>query len=105
LRTRGGVFADFADADSVVTNAGTPVAQNSADDVDIAGLIEAGFGFRYDVLPAVSLHCGYDFLYLANVATASSQLDTNVSPLLGNQVYINDEVLMHGVSVGAKVTY
>lgn len=105
LRGRGGIFANFADGDTLLQNDGTDIANNSADDEDISGILEVGAGLRYNVGPALSLHGGYEVWYLHDVATASDQLDGNISAQLGNRLRIDDDVMIHGLNVGAELRF
>lgn len=108
VKARGGVFMNFTDSVfQVVTNANTQtiIANNSEEETDLSGLVEFGTSFRYNLGPSLALTAGYEFWYLANVATVPSQLTTSITPASGSTIDISDDVFFHGAVFGAEFSF
>ena len=105
FRGRIGGFANFADSDVGISNAGSSVLRNISDDTEIAGLIEIGSGFRYQVGELLSLRAGVEIWYLTGVASANDQFSGPIRPGTGLQTDTDDDVLFTGISVGGELRY
>ena len=105
IRGKAAVFANFDDVSAFLSNAGTTKIFNSDDSVDLAGLVEMGIFGNYQIVPSVRLTAGYEFMYLPGFATIPGQNFSNLTPSTGGNVDNDDEVFLHGGSVGVQVLY
>ncbi|GIX00234.1 MAG: hypothetical protein KatS3mg111_3566 [Pirellulaceae bacterium] len=105
VRAKGGVYANFAESQTYLNNAGTIILNAGDTDVDIAGLIEVGYFASYSVTPSVRITAGYELWYLPRIATIPEQRPQVISPSSGTSVLVKDEIVVHGGSVGVQVLF
>lgn len=105
VRAKAGVYANFDERETFLSNAGTIVLNAGDSDVDVAGIIEYGVFANYHVVPSVRLTAGYEFWYLPGMATIPEQSPTLVSPASGTTVFDSDDLFLHGGSVGVQILY
>lgn len=104
-KARAGVFANFNEGQTFLSNRGALKVNNFDKDVDVSGIIETGTVARYRILPSVVASAGYEFWYLMGVATVPRQGVQVIAPLTGSRVSASDEVLMHGATAGLEVSF
>ncbi|RMF40637.1 MAG: hypothetical protein D6753_11330 [Planctomycetota bacterium] len=105
VRAKGGVYANFADSQTFLNNAGTIVLNAGDSDVDVAGLIEVGYFANYSVTRSIRITGGYELWYMPGIATIPEQRSQVVSPSSGTTVFTDNEVVVHGGSVGVQVLF
>ena len=105
MRGKAGVFANFDESRVLLQNAGVLVLDATDRDIDVAGLVEYGIYGRYQVVPSIRLTAGYEFWYLPGMATVSAQAINRVHPDSGNQVEAEDDIFLHGGSVGVQILF
>ncbi len=105
FRSKAGIYANFDEATTFMSNAGTTILAAGQTDVDVAGLIETGVFVNYQLVPSVRLTAGYEIWYLPGVATVPSQNPRIVSPLSGNELSNADSLFLHGGSLGVQVLF
>lgn len=105
FRGKGGVYANFADRVTTMTNAGATILNSGDSDVDVAGLIELGWFGNYQIVPSIRLMAGYEFWYLPEIATIAEQRPTVITPTSGTVVNQGDDLFLHGASFGVQVLF
>ena len=105
FRGKGGVYGNFMDSATVMTNDGSIVLNSGDSRVDLAGLIEAGVYGSYQLVPSIRFTAGYEFWYMPGVATVPEQLPQQVTLGSGTDVRNDDSILLHGASVGVQVLF
>ena len=105
VRGKAAVFANFDEVNTFLSDAGATRLFNNDNSVDFAGLIEMGIFANYQIVPSVRLTAGYEFMYLPGFATVPGQNYTLLSPGTGSSVENDDEVFLHGGSVGVQILY
>jgi hypothetical protein len=98
-------FGNFYDGSVLVTNGNSVVAGGSADDQRFAGMIEYGVRSSYRIYRNLYATAGYEFWYIYGVGLASDQPITNVNPAMGTNFYADDDVFLHGGSVGLELWF
>ncbi|QDS86582.1 hypothetical protein EC9_07490 [Rosistilla ulvae] len=73
-RIRGGLYANFVDGDTSVSESTNPqqVMRDSFDDTDYAGLFEYGISADYHFTRYLSAKIGYEFWYMMHVNTVAA---------------------------------
>jgi len=97
-----GAFLNANDQNSFLVNTG-PVAttlQGSDSQAEFAALGELQMNLFYKLTRNSRLRAGYEMWYLYGVATSNEQYNGTISPLLGRRTDDNDDIFMHGASVG-----
>ncbi len=105
FRGKAGVYANFDDTSALVQNGATTVVNAGDNSVDVAGLIEMGVFANYQVVPSVRLTAGYEFWYMPGIATIPGQNPRLISPNTATQVNNDNELFLHGGSVGAQILF
>ncbi len=106
VRTRTGVFVDFAESDMGIYNDGSTIVRNRDHDQEIAGVFELGAGLRYNLGEALSVRGGMEMWYLAGVASVPDQFQNRVvAQQLGRSVDVDNDILFYGLSVGAELRF
>jgi len=105
VRGKAAVFANFDEVNTFLSDAGATRLFNNDNAVDLAGLIEMGIFANYQIVPSVRLTAGYEFMYLPGFATVPGQNYTLLSPNTGTSVENDDEVFLHGGSLGVQILY
>ena len=102
---KAGVFANFDESRTFLSNRGTVLADTQRNDVDFAGLLQGNVGLRYRILPRFDITAGYEALFIPGVATASQQRQFPLTVDSGNDVRADDSVFFHGANVGLEFSY
>jgi hypothetical protein len=105
FRGRAGAYANFAENDFILNNAGTTLVRNFDDAVELAGIFEIGGGLRYYFNDDFHVRAGTELWYMTGVATAIDQFSARLRPNTGREVNIDDDVLMVGFSFGAEIKF
>lgn len=105
FRGKAGVYANFDERATFLSNAGTTVVNSGDTDVKVAGLFEFGVIGNYHILPSVRLTAGYEFWYMPGLATVPEQGPALVSPAMGTTVFNEDDVILHGGSAGIQILF
>ncbi len=103
--TKLGVFANFSENRSFLSNRAATLVNSNRSDTDIAGLLQGGIGARYRILPRLDLTAGYEALILPGVATVGEQNTFPLTQTSSNDVQANDTVFFHGANVGFEFSY
>lgn len=98
-------FGNFYDGSTLVTSGNSVVASGSDDDQRLAGMVEYGIRSSYRIYRNLYATAGYEFWYIYGVGLASDQPITNVSPEMGTKFYANDDLFLHGGSVGLELWF
>lgn len=104
FRGRLGGFFNAVDTEFRLVNDGTLEVRNFDDDEEFCGLIELSSGVRFR-FGSWSIRGGAELWYLSNVATATDQFTGVIATTTGNRSRVNGDVLMTGLSLGAKLRY
>ena len=105
FRGKAGVYANFDETSVFLQNGATTVLNAGDNSVDVAGLIEMGVFANYQVVPSVRLTAGYEFWYMPGAVTIPGQSPQFINPSTGTRVDNDDEVFLHGGSVGVQVLF
>ena len=102
IRGGAGTLLNFVDRLSVLESNIAARQDQKVTDQRLSWILEAAFHAKYQVRPNLAFRSGYDFIYYANVATASD----NLGFLNGFPQLISDgPVYFHGGSVGFDATW
>lgn len=105
VRGKAAALANFNSGNTFMTNAGNLVLDAGDNSVDFAGLIEMGAFVNYQVVPSVRLTAGYEFWYLPQFATVPEQGLSRINPGTGTSISNEDDLFLHGGSVGVQILY
>lgn len=105
FRGKAGVYANFDETTAFLQNGATTVVNAGDSSVDVAGLIELGVFANYQLVPSVRLTAGYEFWYMPGIATIPGQSPQLINPATSTQVSNEDELFLHGGSVGAQILF
>jgi hypothetical protein len=76
-----------------------------ADTTPVSTLAEIGLNAGYQVTDWFSLHAGYRFIWIQNVAFAPDQLDLSNSAPGTKVINAHNHLFLHGVNVGAEIRW
>ncbi|MCR9296230.1 MAG: hypothetical protein NXI32_26255 [bacterium] len=105
FRGKGGVYANVAERRSLLINDGTLLINAGDSSTDWAGVFEFGWFANYYVIPQLRFSAGYDFWWMTQMATISEQRPTSITPATGTTVFSEDDVLVHGASLGVELIF
>lgn len=105
FRGKAGVYANFDERTTFLSNDNTILLNAGDDSVEVAGLIEMGVFANYQIVPSVRLTAGYEFWYLPGIATVPEQGPSLITPASGTTVFNDSELFLHGGSVGVQVLF
>lgn len=105
IRGKAGVYANFAERQTFLSNNGATLLNAGENDTDVAGVIEGGVFTNYQVIPSVRLTAGYEFWYLPNMVTIPDQSPSLISPGSGTSIEQGSDLFFHGGSVGVQVLF
>ena len=89
----------------VLAAGGVDLAQARADTTPVSTLAEIGLNAGYQVTDWFSLHAGYRFIWIQNVAFAPDQLDLSNSAPGTKVINAHNHLFLHGVNVGAEIRW
>lgn len=105
IRGKAGAYANFDERRTFVSNAGTTLINAGDSDVNLAGLLELGIFGQYQVVPSIRLTAGYEFWWMPGMATVPEQTPSLISPASGTTVFNEDDLFLHGGTVGVQVLF
>ena len=104
-KTRFGFYANFAEGDVLLINAGAVELNNGDSDIQLAFLGELGFTARLQVLPRLFLRAGYEIWYVAGLAQSHGQTVSPLTPTTGNNLDSGNDTWYHAGTVGAEFVW
>ena len=112
-RVRAGGFVDFVESNFTVANslpanaavAGGVITNLNDRDQGISGMFEIGSFITQQLTPCCSVRAGYEFWYLANIATVASNTPGVISPALRGNVNNTDDVMFNGFTIGGELKW
>ncbi len=105
FRARAGAYYNMIDTNFTAIDGATTLANNSADDGELAGVFEIGSGIRYQLGEMLAVRAGAELWYISGVATATEQFNTTIGSGSGRRLNADDDILFTGLSVGAELRY
>ncbi|QDV26643.1 hypothetical protein [Aureliella helgolandensis] len=105
FRGKAGVYANFEDRSTYMTNEGVLLLNGGDDHVELAGLIEGGVIGNYQIVPSIRLTAGYEFWYVPGAATIAEQTPAHVHPGAGFSIENESDLFLHGGSLGLQVLF
>ncbi len=105
MRGKAGVYANFDEQRVFLQNGATTILNAGDNSVDVAGLIEMGVFTNYQIVPSVRLTAGYEFWYMPGIVTVPGQAPQFINPSAGTRVDNDNELFLHGGSVGVQVLF
>jgi hypothetical protein len=105
FRTRLGIFGNFNESTTFMSNRGTTRVNNRDKDIDVAGMIEVGALGRYRLFRNVVATGGYEAWFMPGTATVANQRFNIVTPTTGSDVRAGDTVIFHGATAGIEVSF
>jgi len=102
-----GPYANLAHQNTLLQDVGNTfnLRNYRADTTPVSTLAEVGINAGYQVTNWLSLHAGYRFLWIQNVAFAPDQLDLSSSPMGTKVMNAHNHLFLHGVNVGAEIRW
>lgn len=100
FRGRAGAYANFAENDFLLRNAGVVEVANADDTTELAGVFELGGGLRYYVTNNLHVRAGAELWYIAGVASATDQFSSVIRSSTGRRTDVDDDVFLFGVNAG-----
>ncbi len=100
-----GAFLNAIDESAALVNAGLVQFANSNREYGFSALGEFGIHASYRVTPRLAVRAGYEFWYIYGLGLAPAQSDGNATPLTGINTDEDSDVLYHGGTVGAELTW
>lgn len=104
-RTKLGVYANFAEGDVRMVNAGVPQINNSDDEVALAFQGELGILAKLQVTRCLSLRGGYELWYLYGLASANEAAVAPLSPTSGRRLDAEEDAWFHGAVLGGEFVW
>ncbi|TWU27055.1 hypothetical protein Pla52o_09140 [Novipirellula galeiformis] len=105
FRGRAGGYLNFAESDTRLFNAGTTVVANIDEETELAGVFEIGGGYRYQLGEMLTLRAGAELWYIAGLASAADQLNQVVTPNLGRNIQMDDDIFITGLTASAHFKF
>jgi hypothetical protein len=105
FRARGGLFANFQESQTFMSNRGTTLINATDEDVEFSGIIELGALARYRLLRSVVVNGGYEAWFMPGTATVANQGFSLVSPTTGSDVEGGESVFFHGATAGVEISF
>jgi hypothetical protein len=94
--------ANLGDSRVLVSNGGATQLFRRDEDIEFAALIEGATYLRFFVTPRLAVRAGYEFWYIYGVGLAPGQLDLTISSQTGRDFRGDNDILIHGFSVGVE---
>ena len=104
-KTKFGLYANFAEGDVLLINAGAVELDNDDSEFQLAFLGELGFSARYRILPCFSVQAGYEIWYLAGLAQSHGQTVSPLTPATGTDLDSDNDTWYHAATVGAELVW
>lgn len=102
-----GPYANLSHQNTLLQDVGNTltIRDYRADTTPVSTLAEAVLSTGYKVNDWFSIHAGYRFIWIQNVAFAPDQLDLTNSPPGTHVINSHNHLIMHGVNVGAEIRW
>jgi hypothetical protein len=102
-----GPYANLAHQNTLLQDVGNTfvLRRYRAETTPVSTLAEVGLNGAYQVNNWFSLHAGYRFIWIQNVAFAPDQLDLTNSPPGTHVMNAHNHLFLHGVNVGAEIRW
>lgn len=106
-RLKGGIYLDLIDSQTRLFDGvnAQAVAGGDADEQEICLMFESSSQLGVHITPALSLFAGYDIWFMSGVATVDGQLPRNFARLQGSSVSGDEDVFIHGITVGGRLEF
>lgn len=104
-RTKLGVYANFADGDVRLVNAGVQELNNSDDEVALAFQGELGVRANLRITRRLSAYCGYEVWYLYGLALVDGQALAPLTRTTGTSLDTEGDTWFHGVTLGGQFNW
>jgi len=105
FRSKLGAYANFAEGDVRLVNAGIQELNNDDTEVQFAALWELGFLGRLQLTRHLSVRGGYEAWYVYGVALAEGQTVFPLSVNTGTSLTSDNDTWYHGATVGIDVVW
>lgn len=104
-KTKLGVYANFAEGDVRLVNAGVQELDNGDDDVALAIQGELGVQAHLRITRWLSIHCGYELWYLCGLALADGQTVSPLTQATGTNLDSDQDTWFHGATLGGQLSW
>ena len=104
-KTKFGLYANFADGDVLLINAGAVELDNEDCNFQLAFLGELGFSARFQVSPCLFVRAGYEIWYVAGLAQSHGQTVSPLTPGTGSNLDSDNDSWYHAGTVGAELVW
>lgn len=105
FRGKAGVYGNFQERRAFLNNAGTTLINAADGETTWGGQLEIGILANYHIVPSIRVTAGYEFWWLANMATIPGQGPSLITPATGTTVFDGEDVILHGGSLGAQILF
>lgn len=105
MNTKLGLYANFANGDVRLDNAGAVELDNGDDALRLAFLGEIGLAVRYQLTRSLFLRGGYEIWYLGNIAKAPGQTVSPLTSTTGNNLNAGSDNWYQAATVGAELVW
>ena len=79
LRGKAGVYANFSERSTFLSNGGNLLLNAGDSEVGVAGQFEMGIFANYQIVPSIRLTAGYEAWYLPQMATVTGQNPASIT--------------------------
>jgi hypothetical protein len=104
-KTKLGLYANFAESDVRLVNAGVQQINNSDDKVAFAFQGELGIQANLQVTRHLAIRGGYELWYLYGLASADQPLTVPLSRSTGRGLECEEDTWFHGVTLGGVLVW
>ncbi len=102
---KGGLYANYAEANTGLINAGGEILRNNADDLGLLFMGEVGTRLNRDFGRRASFFVGYDLWLVHGFAAAGEQSDNRITRSTGRRIDSGADVWLSGISAGLEVSW
>ena len=104
-KTKLGVYANFAEGDVQMVNAGVAQINNSDDEVAFAFQGELGIQAKLQLTRRLSIQGGYELWYLYGLASANESALAPLSRSTGRNLECEEDTWFHGATLGGTFVW
>jgi hypothetical protein len=105
LRGKAGMYANFVDGDISLANGGAIQFANDNTHVQFGVSAELGYFLSYRLTQHLRVTGGYEMWYVWGLATATGQTLSPLTPDTGSGIHSEEDVLIHGASLGVEINW
>lgn len=102
---KGAIYANFADGNNRLTNAGVVQFDHSPEDVEFGASVEGGTFLRRAITPRVIARVGYEFLWIYGLGTVPRQVENPITFTTGASYDGHGDTFYHGASAGLEIIW